>query len=45
VPETKANDDDADLFVDKTNKSSAVDLAEKERYFIEINLMQDTIIK
>jgi hypothetical protein len=29
VPETKANDDDADLLVDETNKSSADDLGEK----------------
>jgi hypothetical protein len=43
VPETKANDDDADIFVDETNKSSADDLGEKERYSIGINLMQDTI--
>jgi hypothetical protein len=45
VPETKANDDDADLLVDKTNKSSADHLAEKERHSIEIDLMQDTIRK
>jgi hypothetical protein len=45
VPETKANDDDADLLVDETNKSSADDLAKKERNSIEIDLMQDTIRK
>jgi hypothetical protein len=45
VPETKANDDDADLLVDETNKSSADNLAKKEHHFIEIDLMQDTIRK
>jgi hypothetical protein len=45
VPETKANDDDADLLVDETNKNSPDDLAEKERHSIEIDLMQDTIRK
>jgi hypothetical protein len=43
VPETKANDDDADIMVDETNKSSADDLGEKECHSIEIDLMQDTI--
>jgi hypothetical protein len=45
VPETKSNDDGADLLVDETNKSSANDLSEKERHSIQINLMQDTIRK
>jgi hypothetical protein len=45
VPEMKANDDDADLLVDETNKISADDLSEKERHSIEIDLMQDTIRK
>jgi hypothetical protein len=34
VPEMKANDNDADLLVDETNKSSADDLAERERHAI-----------
>jgi hypothetical protein len=41
----KANDDDADLSVDGTNKSNADDLAEKDHHAIEIDLMQDTIRK
>jgi hypothetical protein len=45
VPEMKVNDGDADLLVDETNKSSADDLADKERHSNEINLMQDTIRK
>jgi hypothetical protein len=45
VPETKANDDDADLLVNEMNKISADDLAEKESHSIEIDLMQDTIRK
>jgi hypothetical protein len=45
VPETKANNDDADILADKTNKSSTDDLSEKEWHSIEIDLMQDTIRK
>jgi hypothetical protein len=45
VPETKANDDDADILVDEMNKSSVDDLSEKERHSIEIDLMHDTIRK
>jgi hypothetical protein len=44
-PETKVNDDDADVLFDETNKSSADDLSEKERNSIEIDLMQDSIRK
>jgi hypothetical protein len=33
----KANDDDADILVDETNKSSADDLAENEHHSIEID--------
>jgi hypothetical protein len=39
------NDDDADVLVDETNKSSADDLSEKERASIEIDLMQNSIRK
>jgi hypothetical protein len=45
VPETKANDDDADLLVDETNKSSADDPGENECHSIDIDLVQDIIRK
>jgi hypothetical protein len=45
VPETKANNNDADILSDETNKSSTDDLNEKERHSIEIDLVQDTIRK
>jgi flagellar biosynthesis component FlhA len=45
VPDTKSNEDDADILVDETNKSSADDLGVKERHSIEIDLMHDTIRK
>jgi hypothetical protein len=41
----KVNDDDADVLVDETNKSSADDLSENERHSIEIDLMQNSIRK
>jgi hypothetical protein len=43
--ETKVNDDDADVLVDETNKSSADNLSEKECASMEIDLMQNSIRK
>jgi hypothetical protein len=43
--ETKVNDDNDDVLVDETNKSSADDLSEKERASMKINLMQNSIRK
>jgi hypothetical protein len=45
VTEMKANNDSADLLVDKTSKSSADDLGEKECHSLEMDLMQYTIRK
>jgi hypothetical protein len=46
VPETKANDDDADILVDEMSTSVNYVLAEKkEAHFREIDLMQDSIMK